>query len=454
MPSYPTIERILARRLPFGMRSVTFLVSLLIVAGGGFAYFNQIEEIVTVPGSLVWSSPKIVISSPELAVVEATDVDVSEPVAAGRVLATLRLLDAEADYRALRVEAVQILARIERLAAERAGRDMAAVPSASYGRAVAAFAAPDVDPADVWGAQYRLFVSRRDLLRRAEAAIRDGIAGLDRQIALGVATTEAHEARIPVFRQIEEMRKTLAESQSGSRLAYLEATDQRMTAELGVTASLRDTAEAETEREREIGRLDSLRQSWLTDIDRDLDEALAARSVIMARLAVAERRAKMNNITAPVDAIVLERADRAPGSVVQRGEHLFTMIPQSGSLKVRLVIPAADIARLKGNEPVRIKFDSLPFQRHGYLAAVIESISTDTVPSNAPDGTSVPVYYANAAIDPGQHLTNLPPGFKLLPGVPLVAEVLVGKRPLYTYFTYPLQQLASRALRESEIGSK
>ena len=38
------------------------------------------------------------------------------------------------------------------------------------------------------------------------------------------------------------------------------------------------------------------------------------------------------------------------------------------------------------------------------------------------------------------------------PGMPLHAEIIVGSRRLYTYFTYPLQQTAARALREGDVG--
>ncbi len=454
MAAYPTIEGLLSRRLPLGLRPVSFLVSLLILVAGGFAALSDIEEVVTVPGSLIWSSPKIVISSPELAVVESTVADVSEPVAAGGTLATVRLLQAEADHRSLQAEAIQLLVRIDRLSAERSGHRMPIEPTDSFLLAIGALAPLDIDPMIAWEEQQALSESRLRLHDSARLAIEDAIANLDRQIAASVVTTEAHKARLPVFNQIEEMKQTLAKTDVGSELSVLEAIDERLAAELAVAASLRDTAEAETDRVREVGRLKALDRERLAEIDRDLDEARVARAVTVERLAVASARAELTRVVAPVDVIVLERADRAPGSVVQAGEHLFTMIPKSGTPKVRLIIPAADIARLKGDEAVRIKFESLPFQRHGYLTGRIESISTDAVLSTSPAGVQAPVYYANAGIDPGQHLANVPADFRLLPGMPLTAEVLVGRRPLYTYFTYPLEQVAARALREDEVGSK
>jgi hypothetical protein len=38
--------------------------------------------------------------------------------------------------------------------------------------------------------------------------------------------------------------------------------------------------------------------------------------------------------------------------------------------------------------------------------------------------------------------------------MPLIGVIVVGRRSLYTYFIYPLQQTAARALPESQIDAQ
>lgn len=449
-----TIQSILQRRLPLGLRPVAFLISLTLCAAVGYAYVAEIDEVVTVPGVMTWSSPKVVISSPDLAVVESIHVDVAQAVKAGEVLATVRFLEAEATYKALQVEAVETLARIERLRAEQSGTEMPATPGADFVAAVAELGpAPAVDLGLVWRDHNERYRERQALHRQARDVVAGNIVKLEQQIELGRASVQQLEDRLPLYAEIEEMRRALAESTAGSRLTYLQATQDRLTAESQVTAARRATVEAETELARERGRLQSIEDSWHSEIGRDLEEARRDRNLLATRLAVEANRARLTRIVAPEDAIILERADRAAGSVVQKGERLFTMIPRSGEAGVRLMIPAGDIAQIQPQAPVRIKFASLPFQRHGHLDGVLDSVSTDAMPFAAgEEGGGEPVYYANATIEPDSRLSNVPDGFMLLPGMPLQAELVVGTRRLYTYFTYPLQQAGARAMREGEVG--
>lgn len=448
-----TIEGILTQKLPLGLRWIALSISLLIAGTIGYVCLADVEELVTVPGALAWSSPKIVISSPDLAIVESEKINVAETVKKGQVLATLRSLDAEADHLQLQFEAAISLAKIGILSLDQAGIDMPTEAPSSYLAAVEAIGAGRVNAAEIWTEQWELYARRRASYEQELSAIEANIAKLMDQLQSLRINVESLRRRVPVHDEIEAIKKKLLDKGVGSRLAYLEASEARMSAESAVTTAERDFAEVVTNLEREKGQRHVRTTTWHSQIASDLDEARRQSSLSLARLQVAAGLSELTNIVAPADAVVLERAERAAGSVVQKGEHLFTMLATDGHYRVQLMIPPKDIARIKGNEIVRIKFESLPFQRHGYLEGKIKSISSDVVPMpGATKEETTPVYIATATIDPLQKLRNVPDNFEPLPGMPLTAEIIVGKRRLATYFTYPLTQVAATALREGDLG--
>jgi len=455
MRDEPTIEGILERRLPFALQSLAFTIGLLISVTIAVICVVEVEEIVVVPGVVTWSSPKIVISSPDLAVVTATQANVAQTVRKGQALANIRSLEAEVQHKSLQVEVVQALARIARLSLEQQGWEAEKEPPEPFLAAVTSMGVTDMNLTELWRQQRDLYAMRLRNHREERRSIEANIVKLQERIQVMGANIEAVKRRLPVLQEIEGLRRKLFEKMSGTRLDYLRAQEDRLSAESVVATIRGDLSEAETEHEREVGRLAVLNAKWNAELADELDEVRRGFAVSFARLQVESKRAELTWVAAPEDAIILNRADRAVGSVVQKGEHLFTMIPTSGNPRIRLAIPPKSIARLKGHEKINIKFDSLPFQRHGYLRGVIESITSDVVPmTDAKDGKEDmdPTYLANAVIDPTSRLQNVPNDFKLLPGMPLTAEVIVGKRRLITYFTYPLMQAGSRALRESELG--
>lgn len=451
---HPKIQDILSRRPPFGLRPAVYLSFAALAVAAVFAYRTEVEEIVTVPGTIVWSSPKIVITSPDLATVESIDVTVARRVRKGEVLARLRSLEAEATYKALQVEAMHTAAKIARLRIDLDEGNMQENPPEELLAIGREIGVPEAMVADVWSEQRLQFV-RQALSHRAEMhAIDDQVARLQDQRVVLDENIALLTKRIPIYNEIENLRRDLYGRQLSSRLELLRAEEQRLQSESDVVTTRRALSQAIAEESRLRGAQSNVETTRENRLSAELETALRERGVVEARLRVEGDRAKLGNLVAPEDAIVLQRADRAPGSVVQKGEHILTMIPEKGDASVELSIPARDIARVKGHTDARVKFDSLPFQRHGYLSGKITRVTGDAVPKrNDENGQSELVYLAHADIEPEPKLRNVPDNFLPLPGMPVSAEVIVGKRTLLSYFTYQFEALGARALREPVVES-
>jgi hemolysin D len=105
---------------------------------------------------------------------------------------------------------------------------------------------------------------------------------------------------------------------------------------------------------------------------------------------------------------------------------------------------------------VRVKLESLPFQRHGTLSGVIRVITENSFQSdkasragggdNNPDGQ--PAFFrARVALGPLE-LRNVPQDFRLIPGMTATAEINVGRRSIISYLLDPIVRLFDEGLRE------
>ena len=122
------------------------------------------------------------------------------------------------------------------------------------------------------------------------------------------------------------------------------------------------------------------------------------------------------------------------------------------------------MTRLPVTTPVAVKFDTFPYTQYGMAHGVVRAISPDSFNSQDeqrnPSG-SVPIpppgatgmangstwYRTRITLDQiGLHDT--PQGFRLSPGMPVTADVLVGKRTVMAYFLGRALPIVHEGMRE------
>jgi HlyD family secretion protein len=150
---------------------------------------------------------------------------------------------------------------------------------------------------------------------------------------------------------------------------------------------------------------------------------------------------------APVDAVVLEIADRSVGSVLREAETLVTLVPDDADLYVEANIPSRDVSYVKVGNTVSVKLETYPFQRYGTLTGRLDVISADSVPLKADDPKSELVYRAQVHLtDSVRALTKR--GIHLRPGLVATAEIKTGKRSIASYVLNPILRTADEGMRE------
>jgi hemolysin D len=163
-------------------------------------------------------------------------------------------------------------------------------------------------------------------------------------------------------------------------------------------------------------------------------------------------------LTAPRDSIVLSVAQVSVGAVLQSGQTLMQLVPVDAPLQVQANVSGDDSGYVHAGDKVKIKFDTLPFIQYGTAEGVVLSVSPDSFSPydqagaqvNGPPmpGTPQTLYYRTTISVDELNLHNTPPGFRLVPGMPLSADVLVGTRTIMGYFTRRILPVAYDSLHE------
>ena len=104
------------------------------------------------------------------------------------------------------------------------------------------------------------------------------------------------------------------------------------------------------------------------------------------------------------------------------------------------------LARLQIGDKVSVKLDALPFVKHGQIDGRLRLVSEDTFEKGL-NGHPGPVFRARVSLEK-MALSDTPPGFRLVPGSTVSADIKVGTRKLITYFTYPILRSGSTSFRE------
>jgi multidrug efflux pump subunit AcrA (membrane-fusion protein) len=164
-----------------------------------------------------------------------------------------------------------------------------------------------------------------------------------------------------------------------------------------------------------------------------------------------ESRVVDEQIVAPMDAVVLTIGPASAGSVVDPSSGatapLFQLTPLGGPLEAEIRITTLDEGFVRVGDPVRLKLDAYRYILHGTAEGVVKSVSAGTFTVNQNNQPVAPYYKVRVRVTKA-HLHNVPKDFRLLPGMTLVGDIVVGSRTIITYLVEGALRTGSEAMRE------
>jgi len=423
-------EEIEHRALPRYARATLYLLVALILFVFAWATFSQIDRIVTARGKLVSTGSTIVSQPVSTSVVRELNVKVGQVVRQGEVLGVFDPTFTEAEEASLKEQLQTLEAQIARLEAELSDR---AFEASGNG--------------EVWVTQERLFRERQAHLRASLANLQERISRLRAAKTANQSARLILEQRLASVSEIEQMRKQMADKGTESRLQLLMARDNRLL----LQNDLKNAINRAEELSHEIAIAQADQQTFIADWRQkamaQLAEARTQRSLAEEQLNKAQRLSELSEMVSPADAVVLEVAKLSVGSVVREAEPVVTLVPLDQPLEGEIEIVARDIGYVRHGDPVKIKIDAFPFQKHGTLPGELRVISEDAFTHREGPKSGMTFYRGLVKLTDTQ-LDKVPENTRLLPGMTITAEIVVGSRSVISYFIYPLIRSLDESLHE------
>jgi HlyD family secretion protein len=444
----PTLTLISAPA-PFTARMTLWLIGTLVLLSMVLFGAVPVDRIVATTGVILAQSPNVIVQPFEQAIVKKIFVKEGQMVKKGDVLAELDSTIAKSAQASTIAQSASLKAQVDRLKAELADKTYFSD-----------------------GSQYSQLEELAYLQRRQQFTTQVAQYDAQMQSLQSKVDTAKHDidsltARLVGLKTVEDMRRDLEKFQVGSRLNTLAAMDQRLTVE-GQLADARSAMQGAT---KDMAAQQAQRDAWIHQWYGDTQQLEAqqerALSDMISQATTTTLRTDLTTLRAEVDSIVLNIARVAPGTVLQSGVELMTTVPVDAKLQVSAPIDGADAGFVSVGDKVAIKFDTLPYFRYGYAEGHIEKISNDsfvdptsgqnspttqqpTISTQAPQNLgTAPVYFYHASISIDRlQLKHPPESFRIMPGMPVEADIRVGQRSIMDYMFDRILPFFSQGMRE------
>jgi hemolysin D len=165
-------------------------------------------------------------------------------------------------------------------------------------------------------------------------------------------------------------------------------------------------------------------------------------------------------LRAEQDGTVMTISKVSVGSVLNPGQQFITLVPTDAPLEVEANIAGADDGNVSVGDPVDIKFDTFQYSRYGLAHGVVRVVSPDSFDAQdeqrnptgaAPvaNAAQLPTLWYRSRITLDRiDLHDTPPNFHLTPGMPVTADIRVGKQTVVRYMLGKMIPLAKEGMRE------
>jgi hemolysin D len=440
---------------PLG-RAVGATIFGILVFALVWATLGRVDIVATASGRIVPSGRTKLIQPFETGVVSAIHVRDGQKVKAGEVLIELDPTMTSAELEHLNVDLMSAQLEVARLRAAIAWRpDGAQDP-------LDPFLPPGANPEQT-ETQRQFLISEMSEQQAKQSELERQLAQKESERATVAAAIAKLEATIPVLQERVDVRKSLFDKQLGSKLVYLSEYQDLvgMKQEIGVQQSRMHEADAA------IAALREARQRSESEFRRTLYSDLAKAEQRAAGVAQdvvkAERRTKLQRLTAPVDGIVQQLAVHTVGGVVTPAQALAIVVPEDSGIEIEAALANRDIGFVHPGQESDIKVDTFNFTRYGLLRGKVLSVSQDAVaplttqgkpgdggagtPTSGENKNEAAGYMARVSLNQTSMQID-DEAVKLRPGMAVTVEIRTGSRRIISYLLSPLEKDRQESMRE------
>jgi hemolysin D len=397
---------------------------------------TRLDRVVTsIGGKIVATQPINVFQALDPSIIRSLDVREGDEVQQGQLLATLDPTFAAADVKQLSQQIASLEAQVARDEAQLDEHPLV-IPQQS-------------DPELV-----KYAVLQKGFYDQQVAQYKAQLTSFDAKIAQTRATIQKFQTdqsryrdREEIARKIEDMRLTLAQHGTGSQYNLWTSQDQRLELLRTIEFGYNSLVEAQHTLASLTADREAYIQQWSTQLSQDLVTARNNLDTARAQLDKAAKHQDLVSLTATESSVVLTMAKLSIGSVLKQGDTLFTLMPADTAVEAEIRISSKEIGFLRPGDHCVLKIDAFNHMEHGTAEGSVRWIS-DNAFTLDDDGKPVDPYYrARCSVD-AMMLRNVPPKFRLIPGMTLEADLKVGTRSVAVYLLSGIMRGFSEAMRE------
>ena len=417
---------------------VAWLAMILLVGGSTAwaAMFNITGAIIATGSIVVQGKPKS-IQHLDGGIVKAIHIDIGDRVDANETLIELDDTTIRANLVIYKTRLRDSIVRAARLKAELAGEDDFNAPTELAELL-------DLGSLDTALAQQREFMKARRLTREAQKEqLDEKVEQFGNQIDGVEGLIKEKTSQIAMFKEERESIEVLVKQQLASkgRVMSLDRSEADLRGQIAEhTAEVARVHNSISE--TKLSKIQLERQFREEVID-ELDQIETRTDEMRQQLEATQKQLSRINIKSPTAGIVHELSLFTLGGVVQPGQVIMQIIPQTGAHEIELSVPTTDIDQLFIGQDAVIRLPAFNQKDTPELTGKIAVISPSSV---VDEQSGFPFYRVIANLEEDQ-LVRLGDK-KLVSGMPVEAFITREERSVLSFLLKPLTDQMSHAFRE------
>ncbi|WP_375267701.1 HlyD family type I secretion periplasmic adaptor subunit [Phenylobacterium sp.] len=359
-----------------------------------------------------------------------------DEVEAGQVLFELDPVQTTANVEIARNQLYTLLARGDRLVAERDG-----LRSVNFSPELVA----QTDPAARQAMRDELlqFQERRSTLLGQVAILRaraeqyqEQIKGIDRQQA-------GMEEQIELIDEELEGLRELYEKQLVPRPRVLALERERAQIQSQIGRAIGERAQAEKAIGEARLQAEQIDKQFQEDVAKELADTKVRLAEIREKYTVARDVAERIRITSPVTGTAQNLRVFTEGAVIRPAEPLIDIVPEEGGFQIQAQFSPADVDNIHPGMDAELRFPSFHARNIPLIEGKIATVSRDRL---VDEGSKTPYFLVTVDL----READLPESLRgqLVAGMPAEVVVPTGDRTLLQYLFDPLTKALRKSLRE------
>ena len=423
---------------PLG-RKVLWTLLILLVALIIWALIGKLDIVAVAQGKLIPQSYLKIVQPAEAGIVSEILVHEGDTVSAGQVLMRMDTQLTEADTKSLEAEFARKKMALRRIDAELNGTPFQILPD---------------DPPGLVQETAAQYKANRTAIEAAIAEEKAWYFKARQDMAAAQQTEQKLADTLPHYREQENAFEKLAKEGFAGPLMASDKKRERIEKEQELKAQHHYIEAARANTQQSQKKMEQLESENRRQLYAERNETQSALERLEQELAKQHHRHKLLELRAPQNARVKDLSTHTPGTVVQPGTVLLTLVPQDDKLRAEVWVSNEDIGFVREGQTVKLKFSPFPFQKYGMAHGTVEHVSADA--ADAPSGqqqqavnASPPPlgYKALIALDE-MYLEMNDRRYALSVGMQTHAEILLGERTVFEYLLSPVKKAWHEAGRE------